>query len=394
MVTFLLCIIYAAFIGLGLPDGLLGAAWPVMHLDMNASLASAGIISFIITCGTVISSLLTDRLTRRFSPAVVTVFSTLLTAGALFAFSAATDFTHLCLLALPYGLGAGAIDATLNNVVALHFSAKHMSWLHCFWGVGASIGPYIMGACLAGSRGWSGGYLVVGILQAALTVAQFLTKPIWKKALPSHAEEQRSSASIGLRQAVKIRGVKAILVAFFAYCSAEMTAMLWTSSYLTEYRGVNENTAATLASLFYIGMMVGRFANGFLAEHFSDKTLIRAGIAVLTVGLTMTLFPTSAALPAMIGILIVGLGCAPVYPCIIHSTPILFGRENSQAIIGIEMACAYAGSCLMPPLFGLLGEQISMGLFPVFILVFIVILLITIEHANRVCRDRSKEITT
>ncbi len=383
LTTLLLILIYAAFVSLGLPDGLLGAAWPVMHLDIGAAVSLAGVISFIITCGTILSSLMSDRLTRRFGAGKVTAVSVLLTAAALFGFSAANSFWLLCLLALPYGLGAGAVDAALNNVVALHFSARHMSWLHCFWGVGASIGPSVMGACLTGTLGWHGGYTVIGAVQVVIAAVLFLSLPLWKRRLAADDEADIKPAAIGLRGALRLRGVKSVMIAFFSYCAAEMTAMLWSSSYLTMYRGVDENTAAFLATLFYFGMTGGRFVNGFLAERFSDKTLIRVGASIAIGGILLCALPLSSAYPAMAGLLIIGLGCAPIYPSIIHATPLSFGKEHSQVIIGIEMASAYCGSCLMPPLFGWLGSTFSMALFPFFMLIFMVALLLMSERAIR-----------
>jgi len=380
-------LIYLSFISLGLPDGLLGAAWPVMHIDIGAPLSLAGVISVIITGGTIVSSLLSDRLTHRFGAGHVTAVSVTMTAAALLLFSVADNVAMLCLAAIPYGLGAGAVDAALNNVVALHYSAKHMSWLHCFWGVGASVGPYIMAWALPTDMGWAGGYIIIAILQFAISVVLFATLPLWKKALHpiGNSEEQTAHTPLRLRQVIAIKGVKPLLLGFFFYSCAEMLAMLWTSSYLTEYRHLEPSLAASLASLFYIGMMGGRFVNGFLAERFSDRTLIRLGAVILTVGIVLLFLPwlpTTAA-----GLLIIGLGCAPVYPCIIHSTPLLFGNDRSQSIIGIEMAAAYSGSCLMPPIFGVIAEHVNMGLFPVFLLGFTVLLVILIEHLHRVCNN-------
>ncbi len=383
MTTLLLVLIYAAFISLGLPDGLLGSAWPVLHQDIGAAVGLAGVISFIITCGTIVSSLLSDRLTRRFGAGGVTAVSVLMTAAALFGFSAANSFWQFCVLAVPYGLGAGAVDAALNNVVALRYSARHMSWLHCFWGIGASIGPSIMGACLTGTFGWHGGYSVVGILQIIIAAVLFISLPLWKSRLADGDTDESNTAPIKLGDALKIRGVKAVLIAFFSYCAAEMTAMLWSSSYLSMYRGVDEHTAAFLATLFYGGMTGGRFVSGFLAERFSDRTLIRTGALIALGGILLCALPIPSAHPAMIGLLIIGLGCAPIYPSIIHATPTAFGKEYSGVIIGIEMASAYAGSCLMPPLFGWLSEFVSMGLFPFYLLVFIAAMLLMSDRAFR-----------
>ncbi len=384
-----------AFISLGLPDGLLGAAWPVMHQDIHAAISLAGVVSFIIMMGTIISSLLSDRLTHRFGAGLVTSVSVAVTAMALLGFANATAFWQLCVLALPYGLGAGAVDAALNNVVALRYSAKHMSWLHCFWGVGASVGPYVMAGFLTTSSSWHGGYLTMAAIQAAIVLILFLSLPLWKKTWNNQPtqqqEEPASHKPLGLFATLRIKGVKALLIGFFSYACAEMMVMLWASTYLTEFRGLSPTLAASFASLFYIGMMSGRFINGFLAERFSDRTLIRLGIGILTIGIVLLFLPLDITAP--IGLLVIGLGCAPIYPCIIHSTPILFGADHSQSIIGIEMAAAYTGSCLMPPVFGVIASHASMGLFPVFLLGFTVLVLIMIERLHRAC-NKNKELTT
>ena len=383
MAILLLTIIYIGFISLGLPDGLLGAAWPVMHTDITAPLSTAGIISVIITVGTILSSLLSDHLTRRFGTGVITAVSVAMTAAALFGFSVSGALWQLCLWALPYGLGAGAVDAALNNYVALHYKARHMSWLHCFWGVGAAIGPYIMGAFLAQDNNWPAGYRTVSLIQIALTVGLFLSLPLWKhKKSQSEKVSAASEPSVGLRGALRIRGVKAVLLAFFAYCAAESTVMVWACTYLTQARDIQADTAAVIGSLFYLGMMSGRLISGFLAERLSDKTLIRIGIAITVVGIALLMLPVDSMWLCAAGLLIIGLGCAPVYPCIIHATPIRFGENRSQAIIGIEMAAAYTGSCVIPPVFGLIANHISAAWFPLFITVFFLVLTVMSERLN------------
>ena len=384
MSLLILTLIYVSFIGLGLPDGLLGAAWPSMHADMHAEVWMAGILSLLITCGTIVSSLLSDRLTKRFGAGAVTAVSTAMTAAALLGFSLADHYWMLCVCTIPYGLGAGAVDAALNNVVALHFSAKHMSWLHCFWGVGASVGPCIMGACLTGTLGWRGGYTVVMILQAVIAFSLFMSLPLWKRTLKTDRDgEEVVPSSLGFGGVLKIRGVKAVLLAFFCYCAAEMTAMLWSSSYLYLHRGLDEGVAAFLATLFYFGMTAGRFVNGFLAERFSDHRLIRAGALIALGGILLCAVPIDSPVLSIAGLLILGIGCAPIYPCIIHATPAAFGKEHSGAIIGIEMAAAYLGSCVMPPLFGWLSSWIGMWLFPFFLLIFMTALLLLFERVQR-----------
>lgn len=391
MFTLLLALIYISFISLGLPDSLLGSAWPVMRLEFNASLDFAGVISMIITAGTIVSSLLSDRTTRKFGAGTVTAVSVAMTAVALFGFSVSNSVFAMCLWSIPYGLGAGGVDAALNNYVALHYSARHMSWLHCFWGVGASISPYIMSAALAWDLGWRTGYRSVSVIQIVLAVILFVTLPIWKKARSNSAvstEEETSAPPVGLIAALKIRGVPYILLAFFAYCALETTAILWTSSYLVEHRGVEAETAAAFASLFYLGITFGRFLNGFIADRFGDRNMIRVGIGVLSAGIILVMLPFSSDIPALAGLLIVGLGCAPIYPSIIHSTPANFGRENSQAIVGIQMASAYTGSTLMPPVFGVIANNVSIALFPYFMALFALLMLIMTERLNRMFKDK------
>lgn len=383
MYAALLTIIYVAFISLGLPDSLIGSAWPVMHGELGVPISYAGIITMIISGGTIVSSLLSDRLTRRLGTGLVTAASVLLTAAALFGFSVSHSFFLLCLWAIPYGLGAGAVDAALNNYVALHYASRHMSWLHCFWGVGAAASPYIMSYCLTGGLGWNNGYRAVAIVQAVLTAALFLSLPLWKRNPAVKTQAAAAPKALSLPQALRIRGVPLVLVTFFAYCALEQTAGLWASSYLVQFRGINVETAARFASLFYLGITFGRFLCGFVADRIGDKRLIRVGIITMIAGVLLIALPVSQNAFALAGLLIVGLGCAPVYPCVIHSTPSNFGKDHSQAIIGIQMASAYVGTTLMPPLFGWAAEQLHIGLYPAFLLLFALLMLWMSERLNR-----------
>ena len=390
MFSLLLAIIYAAFISLGLPDSLLGSAWPVMRLDFGAELSFAGVISMIIAAGTIVSSLLSERMTRRLGTALVTAISVAMTAAALFGFSLCTSPLQLCLWAVPYGLGAGAIDAALNNFVALHYSSRHMSWLHCFWGVGASISPYIMSAALLRSGSWQAGYRTVGVIQVVLTALLFFSLPLWKAAdRKDDAGNGEAPPLLGLRGALRISGVPLILIAFCAYCGGETTAGLWASSYLVGARGIAPETAASFASLFYLGITFGRFLNGFVADRMGDRRMIRVGIAVMALGVVLILLPLRNDLFSLAGLVIFGLGCAPVYPSIIHSTPANFGKENSQAIIGVQMASAYVGSTFMPPLFGLIAQHLSLKLFPIYLALLLLALLLMTEGLNRL-KDRER----
>ena len=385
MVHLLLAVIYLAFISLGLPDSLLGSAWPSMHLEFGVPVSYAGVISMIIALGTVVSSLQSDRLTRRLGAGMVTALSVLLTALALLGFSLSKSFPALCLMAIPYGLGAGSVDAALNNYVALNYASRHMSWLHCMWGVGTSVGPYVMEYALTGGQGWNAGYRYIAILQFALTLVIFVSLPLWKKRAAQTRTED-AAADVGralpLREIVRIPGAKDVMVAFFCYCAVEATTMLWASSYLALGRGVSAEAAAGYASLFFIGITVGRALNGFLTMRFSDAQMIRAGQALVALGALLLLLPlgTGAALAALA---VIGLGCAPIYPCIIHSTPERFGADRSQALIGVQMASAYVGNCLMPPLFGLIANHISIGLFPIFLLVALAMMVLMHERLVR-----------
>ena len=377
MLHLLLAVIYISFISLGLPDALLGSAWPSMYGQFAVPVSYAGIVSMIVALGTIVSSLQSDRLTRRLGAGRVTAFSVGLTAAAIFGFSVSRSFWALCLWAVPYGLGAGSVDAALNNYVALHFASWHMSWLHCMWGVGASLGPYIMGYALTSGGVWSMGYRYIALLQIALTAVLFLSLPLWKTSRGGGAEAGASPA-LSLGQILRIPGAKEVMVTFFCYCALEQTTGLWASSYLVLHKGVPAETAAGFASLFFIGVTVGRALNGFLTMKLSDARLIRLGQGIIAVGVAALLLPLGER-ASLTGLILIGLGCAPIYPCIIHSTPDHFGAENSQAIIGVQMASAYAGTCLMPPLFGLIANHITVALFPLYLLAILLLMALTHE---------------
>lgn len=384
MISLLLAIIYIAFISLGLPDSLLGSAWPVMYRELSAPISYAGIISMIISGGTIISSLFSDKLTRKLGTGLVTAISVFLTAAALFGFSVSNSFIMLCVFAVPYGLGAGAVDAALNNYVSLHYSSRHMSWLHCFWGVGASISPYIMGYAIGSGHGWRTGYGIVSAIQIVLTVFLFFSLPLWKKKTSVSPDSEDYEAPLGLADALKIKGVVSVLITFFSYCAFESTCGLWASSYLAEYRGLDSQTAANFASLFFLGITLGRFLNGFIVDKMGDKTMIRIGAVTMLLGILFIGLPRNTSITALIGLMIAGLGAAPVYPSIIHSTPENFGKENSHAIIGIQMACAYVGSTFMPPVFGFIAENITIALYPIYLVCFVILMLVMSEILNKI----------
>ncbi len=383
MYLLLLSVIYLAFISLGLPDSLLGAAWPTVRVEFDVPLSYMGIISMIISAGTILSGLLSERLTKKFTAKAVTVVSVLLTAIALFGFSLANELYLMCIWAIPYGLGAGAIDAALNNYVALHYNSKHMSWLHCFWGVGTVISPYIMSYALTHSS-WADGYRAVSYIQFAIAAVLILTLPLWRINKTKDIAESEN-AVLGIGGALRIRGVPSLLLGFLAYCAAEATTMLWASSYLEGARGATKQEAAALGSMFFIGITAGRFFAGFISDKLGDNKMIRLGVGLALVGVIGILIPIKAVTIA--GFIIIGLGCAPIYPCIIHSTPDNFGAENSQGIIGIQMASAYIGSTLMPPLFGLIANRISLKLMPFYLAFFLILLFIMIKKTEKQCRQ-------
>ena len=392
MTHLLLAIIYLAFISLGLPDGLLGSAWPTMYTEFHVPVSYAGIISMIIALGTIVSSLQSDRLTKKLGTGKVTAISVAMTAAALLGFSFTGSFWMLCLWAIPYGLGAGSVDAALNNYVALHYESHHMSWLHCMWGVGATVGPYIMGFALSGGRTWNFGYLCVGILQILLTAVLVFSLPLWKRrdgqSLSGREEKERGTdrenettaqeTALSLAQIIRIPGAKEVMLCFFCYCAIEQTAGLWASSYLHLFKGVPVETAARFAGMFFIGITAGRAVSGFITMKLNDVQMIRLGQGIIFAGVLVMLLP-GPDIAALAGLILIGLGCAPVYPCIIHSTPEHFGADRSQAIIGVQMASAYVGTCLMPPLFGLIANHISITLFPAYMLALLILMAVMHE---------------
>lgn len=405
MFQLLLIIIYLAFISLGLPDSLLGSAWPSIYREFSVPISYAGGISMIIAAGTIISSLQSDRLTRRFGTGLVTAVSVFMTAMALFGFSVSHSYPALCLWAVPYGLGAGSVDAALNNYVALHYASRHMSWLHCMWGLGAMLGPSAMEYALTNERGWNMGYRYISLIQIALTFVLFISLPLWKKANNTPAktqtaenalteesltEESSGEKPLTLIEILHIPGVKEILITFFCYCAVEQTAILWGSSYLTLHCGIAAKTAAGFANLFFIGITAGRALSGFLTLKLNDTQMIRLGAGVLFLGILMLFLPQSfhATLP---GLILIGLGCAPVYPSIIHSTPEHFGAKRSQAIIGVQMASAYMGTLLMPPLFGFLANHISIAIFPVYMLAILFLMVILHERMLRKTKKQNNQ---
>lgn len=382
MFSLLLALIYVSFISLGLPDSLLGSAWPQMQESLGVSLSLGGVISFLITASTILSSLMSHRVIQRFGTGGVTMCSVAMTALALLGFSLSDSFLALCLWAIPYGLGAGSVDAALNNFVALHCKAKHMSWLHCFWGIGATGGPYIMGLCLSRGMGWQAGYRTISFLQMALTLILLLSLPLWKKQeLPLSGGETVRPQTPQWGKLLKRPGVKAALTAFFFYSALELTTGLWGSSYMVAVRGISPETAAKWISLFYLGITAGRFFSGILTLRFSDDAMVRLGEGTAIVGIILLLLPLHN-LFLCVGLILTGLGCAPIYPSLLHATPQRFGKSLSQSLMGTQMAISYLGSTTMPPVSGFLSEKISMGLYPVLLLVFALCMTILTEKGR------------
>ena len=388
MFSFLLLIIYLSFISLGLPDALLGSAWPIMHEELKVPLSYSGSVYMLISCCTILSSLKSESLNRRFGTGKITAFSVLLTALAIFGFSMSRSFYMLLLFAIPYGLGAGSVDAALNHYVALHYSSRHMNWLHCMWGIGASIGPYIMGFVLQRGYSWSKGYFLIGMLQAGLTFLLFLSLGLWKEKeedmndlvkVEMHEGEEGKKA-MSFREILRIPGAKECIASFFFYCAIEQTIGLWSGSFMVYSLRIDAKLAASFVALFYFGITFGRFLAGIFSAKWKDEELILGGIAILFLGIAL-LFPAGLfsgkqlfgmelrQIFVVLSLLFMGLGCAPIYPAIIHSTPYNFGAENTSALIGKQMASAYIGSLSLPPIFGVLAKNFGTELFPFYAVV-------------------------
>jgi fucose permease len=383
MSKILLLIIYISFISLGLPDSLLGSAWPSMYTGLFVPVSYAGALSLIIAGGTIISSLSSQKNIRRFGTGIVTVISVLMTAVALFGFSVTNRFMALCIWAVPLGVGAGSVDAALNNYVALHYKAKHMNWLHCFWGIGATMGPVIMSFCLLNLGSWHSGYRTISIIQFCLVASLFFSLPLWKKVAGKASQpDATNKPPLKFSQLLRLPGAKSALLAFFCYCSVEATAGLWGSSYLVIVKGIPSETAAKWIALYYFGITFGRLLSGFLTMKFNHRQLIRLGQGILAVGVVLLLLPFEN-VSWLGGFFLIGLGCAPIFPGLLHETPVNFGSEHSQAIMGIQMACAYSGSTFMSPLFGIIASHISYKLFPIYIGILLIVMVMTVETLNK-----------
>ncbi|MCF0116488.1 MAG: MFS transporter [Bacilli bacterium] len=379
MASLLLAIIYLAFISLGLPDSLLGAAWPVIQTQMDLPMSAMGLLSFIICGGTVISSLLSERISRVLKTQWVVIISTFLVAGAMIGFSFSSTFWMLILFSIPYGLGSGAIDASLNNYVTNHYSAKHLTWLHAFWGVGTIVSPFIMSYAIS-KRTWESGYRIVGYIQLGLAIIIFASIFLWKNT--KHEQEHIEQERLTPKEKLKIKGIFFVLIAFFAYCSCESIMMSWASTYFVKYQALSEDLAAALASLWFIGLTVSRIIFGFLTEKLSDKTLIRIGYTIMVISVILMTLAFINVYFAIVGFLLFGFGCGPIYPSIIHSAPNDFGPSKSASVIGLEMASAYIGATFTPPLFGLFTQYTDIKYLPFALITLLGLFIIMIEILN------------
>ena len=378
--TTLLVMIYVSFISLGLPDAMLGSAWPLMSGDLAAPLWGAGLVQMTVSCGTIVSSLNSARLIRRFGTGRLTALSVALTSLALLGFTLAGGYAWLVLMAVPLGLGAGAVDSALNNYVALHCQARHMSWLHCFWGVGTIAGPVILSGLIARTGGsWRSGYLAVGLLQAVLSAVLFATLPLWRR--EGTQQEERSARVLSVAQVFALPGAKAGLGTFLCYCALESTLMLWAPTFMVQVRGIGKAQAVSYGALLCVGITVGRAASGFMTMRFRPRQMVVIGQAVLLAGVLLLFVPGHAAMLA--GLVVCGLGCAPIYPNIIQDTPVNYGAENSQAAVGVQMASAYLGSTLVPTLFGTLASVVGYGALPVFSLAVTALMAALFEMQKR-----------
>lgn len=385
--TALLMMIYLSFISLGLPDSMLGSAWPAMNVSLNAPLWGAGLVQMLISFCTIISSLNSAKLIRRFGTGKLTAISVATTALALLGFSLAKNYTFLLLMAVPLGLGAGAVDAGLNNYVALHCEAKHMSWLHCFWGVGTIIGPMILFAVLRVGGSWATGYRAVGLIQCAVSALLFATLGMWKRG--NIQQEEYGAKALSVWEVLSLPGAKAGMVTFLCYCAVESTLGLWGATYISQVRGVDEATAASFGAMFYIGITVGRAISGFMAMKLLPKQMVRVGQALLALGCIFMMIPAGSTLSG-IGLVVCGLGCAPIYPNIIQDTPVNYGTENSQAAIGVQMAFAYVGSTFLPSIFGALAGVDGYGLLPYFAISICVLMTVLFGIQKKIVETKVK----
>ncbi|MFC7679865.1 MFS transporter [Paenibacillus sp. GCM10028914] len=397
MATLFLIIIYLSFISLGLPDTLLGAAWPVMQGDFGAPFSVAGVISIIIAVGTIVSSLASGTLLKRLGTGQITLISCLLTALALVGFYYAPSIIWLMVLAFPLGLGAGSVDAALNNYVAVHYKAHHMSWLHCFWGVGATLGPIIMAGFIREDNLWRDGYLTIAIIQLALVILLFVTLPLWKRMekvrtqgmeVGGGHQDTQDDPEPTVRP-LRMKGVKLTLMTFLFYSGAEATVGLWGSSFLVNIKDLPAAMAAQWISMYYGGITIGRFITGFVTLRVSNRVLIRSGLLIALTGALLLILPLPTFF-SLIGFMMIGLGFAPIYPCMLHETPERFGKAQTQHLMGFQMAVAYTGTTLLPSMLGWIAAPTTIAILPFFVTIYILFMLFGSEGVNRIMKRRKR----
>lgn len=376
MATLLLIIIYIAFIGLGIPDSLFGTAWPAIYVSFEIPISSANYVTLLISCGTVISSALSARIINRFGTAVVTAVSTAITAAALFGFSVSGNLLWLCIFSIPMGLGAGAVDSALNNYVALHYKATHMNFLHCFYGIGVSVSPYLMSLALTNENNWRDGYRLAFYLQLAIALITIVSLPLWKKAHPAslQSNEEIHPKTLSIINMLKMPSVRAVLLIFIGSCAIECTCGTWGSTFLVNSKGMSVDHAAKIITLYYVGMALGRFLSGILAARLSSWKLIHLGQTITIFAILLLFLPLPSTIAAA-GLFFIGLGNSPIFPNLIHLTPENFGKDISQSVMGMQMAASYAGIMLIPPIFGLWAQKTGTDIFPLYLLIMLVVML-------------------
>ena len=385
MYSLLLAVIYLIFISLGLPDSLLGSGWPTMHVAFGVPSSYAGYVSMTISFMTIISALLSPRMIKRFHTKWIVIVSIFLTVMGLTGFSISSSYAMLFVFAVPYGLGAGAIDASVNHYVANNYSGSVMNFLHCFYGVGAVISPNIMAVALSKAR-WNEGYRWTAYIQIFILLICIISLPLWRKNEADFSEEKEEV--VGIRETLKRPGVILTLIAFFAYCSGEATCFLWTSSYFAGIKeGLSDRLIALFGSLIFGGLMLGRLISGFISNRLGDRLLIRIGIVVEVFGILLVMIPVSSYIPAAIGFVVIGTGMGPVYPAIQHMAPTNFGEKYSAAVIGLQMASAYIGSTFMPMVFGNIQEKVGIGIMPFYLLIFTILNIVMLERTYLVLKS-------
>ena len=385
MTLLLLFIIYIAFIGLGIPDSLFGTAWPAISDEFSLPVSWANFVTIIISGGTIISSLLSARIINRFGTAAVTAVSTTMTAFALLGFSVSQNILYLCLCAIPLGLGAGAIDTALNNYVALHYKASHMNFLHCFYGIGVSLSPFIMSFALSKSS-WQNGYFNVSLVQFGIALLTIISLPIWKKVRHSVTNSQSSpTRTLPLKTMLRNPKVMTACMVFLGSCGMEYTCGIWGSTYLVRGKGAAVDTAALMITFYYVGIAFGRFLSGILARKLTSNQLIRAGQITVLAALVLLILPLPYQVSAF-SLFLIGMGNGTIYPNMLHLTPANFGEDVSQSVIGVQMAFSYVGILLAPAIFGLMAQYITISLFPYFILLCYVIMIVGTLKMNSIIK--------